>query len=37
MRVTFCRAACRQQRDVKERMLDNFINTADKLFRMTDR
>ena len=24
------------QRDVKERMLDNFINTADTLFRMTD-
>ena len=24
------------QRDVKQRMLDNFINTADKLFRMTD-
>ena len=23
--------------DVKQRMLDNFINTADKLFRMTDR
>lgn len=24
------------QRDVKQRMLDNFINTADKLFRMSD-
>ena len=24
------------QRDVKQRMLDNFVNTADKLFRMTD-